>query len=281
MTDLDDFRIGPSDEPEARPPERERSRVGVAPLLVAGGVLVAALLVVAGYLLLRRPAPPSPKVADAPPATPVATPSPTPALVLPALDASDTLVRELAAALSRHPQLAVWLSAAHLVRTFTVVVDNLAEGASPSRHLGFLAPKTGFAVIARPGRPILDPASYARYDAFAEGFASLDAEGCARVYRLLEPLFEAAYRDLGYPQGGLRARIGLAIKLLADVPALEGDVPLRPVPRATLIYEFADPKVESLTPSQKHLLRMGPANVGRIKAKLAELTRALDAGEPH
>jgi hypothetical protein len=250
-------------------------------LLVAGGILVAALLSVASYLLLRRPAVTPTKVADLPPATTAPIPSPTPPLVLPALDASDGLVRELASALSRHPQLAVWLAATNLVRTFTVVVDNVADGASPSRHLGFLAPKAPFTVTGRPGSPMLDPASYSRYDAFAEGFASLDAEGCARVYGLLEPLFEAAYRDLGYPEGGLRARIGLALKLLADVPVLEGDVPLRAVPRATLIYEFADPKVESLTQAQRHLLRMGPGNVQRIQAKLAELTKALDAGDRH
>jgi hypothetical protein len=40
-------------------------------------------------------------------------------------------------------------------------------------------------------------------------------------------------------------------------------------------YEFVDPALESLSAGQKILLRVGPANERRLKAKLSELRREL------
>jgi hypothetical protein len=46
--------------------------------------------------------------------------------------------------------------------------------------------------------------------------------------------------------------------------------------RPWVSYEFVDPKLESLSAGQKMLVRMGPVNEHRLKAKLKEL-RALVA----
>ena len=46
--------------------------------------------------------------------------------------------------------------------------------------------------------------------------------------------------------------------------------------RPWVSYEFVDPKLESLSAGQKMLVRMGPVNERRMKAKLKEL-RALVA----
>jgi hypothetical protein len=40
-------------------------------------------------------------------------------------------------------------------------------------------------------------------------------------------------------------------------------------------FEFADPQLESLSDAQKQLLRMGPANAKRVRAKLREIETAL------
>jgi hypothetical protein len=48
------------------------------------------------------------------------------------------------------------------------------------------------------------------------------------------------------------------------------------------MYEYADRKLEALTPAQKQLLRMGPSNVARIQAKLREVQAALGSDpRPH
>jgi hypothetical protein len=40
-------------------------------------------------------------------------------------------------------------------------------------------------------------------------------------------------------------------------------------------YEYADPSLEALTAGQKILLRSGPVNERRLKAKLAEFRAAV------
>ncbi|HSD29849.1 MAG TPA: DUF3014 domain-containing protein, partial [Vicinamibacteria bacterium] len=184
--------------------------------------------------------------------------------------------RNLARALSAHPLYALWLAQAELVRTFTAVVSNVAEGESPRPHLSFLAPKGGFTVREqRSGRLILDPRSYARYDAVGDAVASLDAAECARVYRLLEPLLESAHRELGHPEGGFSKTLAMAFRRLLDVPVLEGEVSLVEVKKAVVVYRYADEKLEALSVPQKHLLRMGPENVRRIQEKIRAISDAL------
>jgi hypothetical protein len=47
--------------------------------------------------------------------------------------------------------------------------------------------------------------------------------------------------------------------------------------RPNVLYEFADPELESLSAGQKLLIRMGSQNAGRIKGKLKEWRAALVA----
>jgi hypothetical protein len=172
--------------------------------------------------------------------------------------------------------MTLWLAQSELVRTLAAVVLNVAEGESPRLHLSFLAPRAGFSVIERrSGRLTLDPASYARYDALGDAVASLDAGECARVYRLLEPLFESAYRELGHPEGGFSRKLGVAFTRLLEVPVLEGEVPLVEVQKAVVVYEFVDEKLEALSIPQKHLLRMGPRNVRRVQETIRAFAEAL------
>jgi len=55
---------------------------------------------------------------------------------------------------------------------------------------------------------------------------------------------------------------------LLETPVIEGPVRLvRPV----VMYEYEDPRLESLAGAQKQMLRMGPRNTKLIQAKLSEL----------
>jgi hypothetical protein len=163
----------------------------------------------------------------------------------------------------------------------------VAEGAAPTATLGFLARRQPFRVIRAASGMIVDPRSYARYDAEAAAIASIDAEACATAFRKLEPLLEASYRELGHPQGGFRFSLARAATLLLSVPVVDDDLAV--VPRvhmgvanaglpesAALVYELADPRLESLAPAQKLLLRMGPRNARLVQAQIQEIARALD-----
>ena len=281
MSELEDFELD-SQDTEGRillPPPKNRGMLG---LVVVGLLLVVALLV-AGLVTYHRPPAPKPAPSAKPVETEapeaVASPTPTPPPTLPAslpkLDASDAFVRQLAGPLSDDRLVAGWLTRSGLVRLFTVVVDNVAGGASPRPHLDFLAPKDGFKVVEKKGRILADPRSFERYDAFSKAVASLDGPGCARAFEKLSPLFEAAYRDLGHPEGGFKAAFTGGIQALLDAPVADADVPLRRVVHGVILYEYADARLERLTPAQKHMLRMGPRNVRLIQGKLREVLAAL------
>jgi hypothetical protein len=276
VDDLDDYELDETRrarasgmEPEPPGPER-----GFRTALIAAAVLLAAG-VTGIYLYFRKPAAkpaPTPVAAVAPAAPEVA---PTPAIALPSLDASDDLVRDLARGFSSNPGFGPWLLAKNLIRTFVAVVTNVVDGENPAPHVPFLAAKPPFQVLEKRGRAVIDTRSYARLDGLADVVASLNAEECARVYRLVEPLADAAYRELGHPEGGFTTALGSAIGLLLQVPILEADVPVRRVVRAIVVYEYADARLEAMGPAQKALLRMGPRNVPRVQAKLRELAAAL------
>ncbi len=269
--DLDRRRLAEQGvlEPETPPPGR-----GLRTALIAAGVLLA-VGVTGIYLYFSRPLPRATPT-EAPSVAPIApTAAPTPAIDLPPLDSSDAFVRDLARGLSSHHGFAAWLLAKNLIRTFVAVVTNVAAGEDPASHVPFLAPQGPFRVLQKKGRTLIDPKSYDRFDGLADIVASLDAAECARVYRLAAPLLEAAYRELGHPEGGFDKAMSTAMGALLQVPVLEADVPVRRVMRAVVVYEYAEARLEQMAPAQKALLRMGPRNVPRVQAKLKELAGAL------
>ena len=242
------------------------------PLLIAGGAYL--------YFSSRDRTwtmPALSRTVPAPSATPAAAPLPTEAPVeprekLPPLDESDTLIRKLAAALSSHPGWASWLITEGLVRRFVVIVDNVAEGVAPRKHVPFLAPKGSFQTAERRGSRVIDPRSYTRYDLTADIVASLDTRGCAELYKRLKPLIQDAYRDLGYPDRNFDVTLARAIDRLDKTPVPEGQVTVR---EGVKSFKYENPELEALTPAQKQFLRMGPANMKKVKQKLRDLSESL------
>lgn len=249
-------------------------------ILIAGGVLLA-LLVAAGLWYWLGSDGGSGPPGDIAAAGGTAT-SPDTAVEpfpdLPELDASDAFVRRVVAGLSSHPEWAAWLATDTLVHRFVGAVVTVGAGRSPRSELGFMEPEGEFAVRRPEGRVLVDSVSYARYDLPAAVFVSLDTGGTARLYRRLHPLFEEAYRDMGFRETPFDAALARAVETLLAVPVPEEPVEL--VPAGAEGYEFRDPELESLSPAQKHLLRMGPDNVRRVQRKLRELAAALDLPTP-
>jgi hypothetical protein len=273
--DRDDLR----DELHRRPHRRPRRW----PWLAALGVLLVAGL--AAYRWLRPPALDAPTDVAPAPAPPVATPPAAPdarrpALApgpleaapplppLPPLAESDAAVRDLAAPLGAEPVL----PPDNLVPRFVAAADNVANGESPRAHLGFLAPKGRFRVVARDGRLWIDPASYARYDAVADRIAALDAAEVVGLYRRVGPLVAEAHRQLGQPPETFDGTLARAVDELLAVPVVEGDVEVVP---KVITYAFADPRLEGMSPAQKHLLRMGPRNVRLVQGQLRAVAGVL------
>ncbi len=188
------------------------------------------------------------------------------------LDKSDDLVRQLAKEISTHPRLAEWLQSKDLIRRFVAAVDNIANGLSPRSHIDFFKPSGDFVAMKRGDIYVADPEGYSRYHAVVDVFVSLDSSQCVSLFRSMKPLCQEAYRDLGYPDQDFEQTILRAITELMGTPVVEGNILLE---KAVLNYVILDPALENLSDAQKHLLRMGPENVGAVQAKLREMGLAL------
>jgi DUF3014 family protein len=191
---------------------------------------------------------------------------------LPPIDESDEIVRRLVSALSSHPSVSAWLATKGLVRNFTVVVSNIAEEDPPLVHVMRLRPVGRFEVIERNGELTIDPRTYQRYTPLATAVSSIDPEGGARLYATLKPLIEQAHRDLGYGNTSFDATLERAIVKLLSTPVLRE--PVRVEPKG-IGYRFEDPRIEALTPAQKHLLRFGPGNGQMVRQALRNIAAAL------
>ncbi len=115
--------------------------------------------------------------------------------------------------------------------------------------------------------PVLGAANFARYATWVELVDSLDADQAAALYRRLYPQFQAAYENLGNPDGYFNDRVIEVIDHLLSAPAAPATIALV---RPNVLYEFADPALEEQSAGRKLLLRMGPGNAARVKAKLKE-----------
>jgi hypothetical protein len=278
VTDLQDFEIRrtTSPEPDLPPPSARPSSVWIAVTLLVAAAAVAAYVV----FVRRQPIAPAPTKGAAPTAASSASPplgGKGDPITLPPLDASDTLVRTLVQGLTESPAVMAWLPTTGLIRNFTVVVSNIAEGAAPARQLKVLRPQGPFRIASRGATTTVDPRSYDRYATIADAIASVDPGGAARLYATLKPRIEDAQRDLGSADT-FDHTLERAIVALLSTPALDGSEALKP---KGIGYGYADARLESLTPAQKQLLRMGPRHVRVIKAKLRDIALALGIPPAH
>jgi len=193
-------------------------------------------------------------------------------IVVPPLEQTDPLVRELVKQITSHPLAAAWLTTSGLIRNFALVLSNTADGRTPSRHLRPLRLNAPFQVINRGGRLAIDPSSFHRYDAVAAAAASINPAGAARLYSTLKPRIEEAFRELGSPEPVDHALETVIVQLL-QVPVVAE--PIAVVPKGGTGYAFADPSLESLTSAQKQLLRAGPENVQTVQSALRAIAVAL------
>jgi len=277
VNDAPDFELhSTASGPDLSTPPQSHSGVWIA---VAG--LVVAACAAGYYAFVWRRTPPAQTAAPPKAATPVSE-SPSlggagEAVTLPPLDESDTLVRTLVQRLTESPAVMSWLPTNGLVRNFTVVVANIGEGPTPAKHLKVLRPSASFRIVSRDGGTFVDPRSYDRYTTIADAMASVNPAGAAKLYATLKPRIEEAHRDLGSADSFDRTLEKAIVALLAT-PAIDGSERLRP---KGIGYGYADERLESLTPAQKQLLRMGPRNVRVIKTRLREIAVALGIPPSH
>jgi hypothetical protein len=173
-------------------------------------------------------------------------------------------------------------------RRVVATVDNLGRSHAPAQ-LWPVNPTAGRLVIdRRGGTDVIGSDNGLRYTPFVLLVESVDLHKAVALYARLYPQLQQAYADIGFPSRYFNDRLVEVIDLLLATPEPEGppkvrlpqiNGPLQPQ-RPWALYEFDDPALQSLRSGQKILLRMGPVNERRVKARLAELRRLVTSDKP-
>jgi hypothetical protein len=258
--------FAPSAEPEPGPPIVPPSR-----LEQPDGLLQP---FVGGERAARTPA----QTAGGQTQVPVPVPVPPPGEPVHDLDSAGRLLQELVGKLlGTFPEVAHWLRGPEAIRQAVAAVDCVSQGGSPRRPLAALAPTQPFQARQTADGWVIDAASYSRYDRIVGAFCVGEPAHLAEVYRRIEPALDLAYHQLGYGEGRFREvlRRAAAEVLAVPVPA----EPVRVVPSGQT-FAFADSALQAENDARKHLLRLGPANLRRVQARVRALAAAAALSVP-
>jgi hypothetical protein len=191
---------------------------------------------------------------------------------LPALDTSDSTMKNALLELTGNNDLVDALLLSGFIRRVVATIDNLPGPKVASRILPVKRVAGSFAVSGEEGRYTIAPDNAARYGHYVKLVESIDGGKLAAFYFHYYPLFQQAYRELGYPKGHFNDRLVEVIDHLLEAPDLQTPVMLV---RPKVFYLYADPELEARSAGQKILMRLGPAHGARIKAKLREIRSAI------
>ena len=203
-------------------------------------------------------------------------PAPASTAPLPALgDSDDTAARALAD-IPGAEGLAKLLLARGLIPHLVATVDALPRKTIGSSILPLRTPSGSFVVDSADGKTTLGAGNYERYAPYMRIVDAVDAHTLVSWYVHWYPLFQQAYRELGYPRGYFNDRLLVAINDMLAAPNARPPVAL--VKTADGHYAFADPTWESLSVGQKLMIRVGPQHERELKTKLRSV-RALLLGK--
>jgi hypothetical protein len=191
---------------------------------------------------------------------------------LPELDRSDQALHALVEFMIENPGLAELVVSRNLIRRFVITIDSLGGRVVPQTHLPVTTPEGRFLVEKRGERNVIHPRNYERYGRHVALLDQLDSAALAEAYIHFYPLFQQAYRELGYPQGFFNDRLIAVIDEILATPATGDPVALE---QPLVFYTYADPEIEALTAGQRLLIRTGPDNAVAVKRKLREIRQRL------
>ena len=278
-----DLEITTDDRPLFRP-SKPPMQWGF-PLLL-GAIIAAAGVIYYFWQLRVEPQPPAPTPASTPQATPQPNAAPriehpievagAPAAApLPALAESDSSLQEALAGLFGGASFDLLFHPQDVVRHFVAAIDNLPRKTVAQRIMP-IKPVTGaFRTSGPEGSTVVGPDNAARYTPYVRALEAVDSAKLVALYVRFYPLFQQAYAELGYPSRYFNDRVFEVIDHLLATPDVRGPIALV---QPKVMYEYADPALQDLSAGQKMLVRMGPENEAKVKAKLRELKKGLSRG---
>jgi hypothetical protein len=192
---------------------------------------------------------------------------------LPALGASDSFISQRLQQLSDGATLLSYLVDQQMVRRFVVLVDNISQGNLPQTNLPYRDVEGDFAVRTIDDNLFeLDEAGFRRFDRVVNAIIAIDTDQAMMLYRLTSPLFQQAYAELGYGEVSFDTTLRRAIRNVLATDDIQG--PLQLV-KPSVMYLYADSDIEAMSDIQKQMIRIGPDNREKVKAKLRQVLQQL------
>ncbi|MFT4886638.1 MAG: hypothetical protein ACJAY7_000141 [Pseudohongiellaceae bacterium] len=195
------------------------------------------------------------------------------AIRIPSLNASDSFVFENIRALQNGIELVSYLVNDQIVRKFVVFVENISRGEFPQNGLPYRSMQTEMAVRnIDENLFVMDESAYLRFDQIVSTFIDVDTDAAITLYKLLSPLFQQAYAEIGFRNVSFDDTLRLAIDNVLQANELDGPFQLV---KPSVMYLYADTGIENLQAVHKQLIRIGPANTEKLRAKLLEFSSQL------
>ena len=200
-----------------------------------------------------------------------------PERVLPQLDQSDVWVQEKLPTLTWRKELLKLVVNEDMIRRFVVFTDNFAQGQLAYEHSPFVKPATSFSAIESKGENAQlqwqwDEGAARRFGLYVDLLRSVDTDTLITWYQESKPLLDEAYAELGYPDSDFTDTLQDAI-----VRVLDMDIPKEPLElsRPSVMYKYADQRIEDKDDADKLLLRLGRENLLVVKSILLEINDKL------
>jgi hypothetical protein len=190
---------------------------------------------------------------------------------LPKLDNSDEYVRKTLL-MQSHKKIASWLKPDDLIRRSASFMDGLARGTVSEKVFPLGVAEGKFTTHNQDGNIWLNAGNYERYNSVVDILLSIDMQQMANFFHKVRPLLELAFSELGYRPRQMDGIILQTIDNILAAPVIFEPLALT---RDSVVYKFADEKLEELMPLQKQLLRAGPENTRRIQQQAKALREAL------
>jgi hypothetical protein len=287
----------------------EKSQVQqMKPYLIAAAALIVLLVIVMLWPAADEPAPVQPEPVAVTPSMPEAPPEPEAELPEPELfeppqrpaevvigeeteapqplepvveveqdlplDVSDVAIKAAVVQAIRSPQISRLLVDDGLLQKFVINVNNLANEEITLKDNVLVPPTQSFSVYNQADRVWIDRSSFQRYNPYVDAIESVSVDDLLEVYETYKPTLIEKFAEIARPGDELDETLMRAIDELLDTPLVP--VPIE-VYSESVMYKFADPKIEALSEPQKQMIRMGPDNMRRLKDVLRDLKAELEA----
>ena len=219
----------------------------------------------------------TPVIEDAPTevenAAPVVEDLPTEVVQLPSLNNSDAFVFEGLRAFQNGAALIRVLADEQLIRSIVVFVDNISRGEFPQTGLPYKRIGQEMAVRNIDANLfVMEESAHDRFDQIIDTFVAVDTEQAMTLYRTLQPLFQQAYAEIGYRNANFDDTLRTAINNVLRSSNVEGPYQLV---KPSVMFLYADANIENMEEMQKQLIRIGPENTEKLKAKLRQFSGQL------